>query len=412
MEGPELTPLRNGAGNGPLPGRVRLLVHRALRTALALAVAAALWLPCLHLVFARRHDAAFAPEGVPAAAQALVARHLEAWSQGDEVGRMHATSDEWDFMGRTFVAWSLANMALRDSAHQQEYLSVIDRIVADTQRLERERGFRYFLLPYGKTRAFVATPERSLFVDGEIALMLGLRRLVADDDQARSELSGRVAVIAERMGTGPVVSAESYPNECWTFCNAVALAALRVADALDGTDHRDLAARWVTTAKNRLVDKQTGLLVSRYSYDGRVMEGPEGSSLWMAAHALEIVDEPFARDQYARAKAELGRSLLGFGYAAEWPKGARGAADIDSGPIVPLLDASAGSSGLALVAAKGYGDRAYFGELMTTLEFAAFPVRSGDTLRYAAGNQAGDAVVLYATVLGPAWAKVKELLKR
>jgi hypothetical protein len=192
----------------------------------------------------------------------------------------------------------------------------------------------------------------------------------------------------------------------------VALAALAVADVVDGTNHDAIAARWIDTAKQKLVDPRTGLLVSRYTYEGTVLEGPEGSSIWMVAHALEVVDETFARDQYARAKKELGRSVLGFGYAVEWPEHAKGHADIDSGPIVPLLEVSAGSSGLALVGAKSFGDRAYFEQLMTTLDFGAFPTRRGTTLRYAASNPVGDAVILYATVLGPAWAKVREMRRR
>jgi hypothetical protein len=348
--------------------------------------------------------------GIPEAARSIAATSLGSPSGSDSIASTHATSDEWDFMGRTFTAWSLANMALRDSAGRATYLVAIDRIIAETQLLLREKGFRYFLLPYGKTRPFVAAPERSLFVDGELALMLGLRRLVADEGDPR-ELQELTDVIAARMSAGPVMSAESYPDECWTFCNAVALAALTVADALDGTDHSAIARRWVDMAKERLVDPGTGLLVSRYTFEGAVLEGPEGSSIWMVAHALEVVDEPFARDQYARAKKELARSVLGFGYAVEWPEHARGHADIDSGPIVPLLSASAGSSGLALVGAKSFDDRGWFQELMTTLHFAAFPTRRGDTLRYAASNPVGDAVILYATVLGPAWAKVKEMRK-
>ncbi len=146
-------------------------------------------------------------------------------------------------MGRTYVAWALANMALRDPGRRDEYLAPLDRIIADTLRLEREHGLLYFLLPYGRARPFVESPARSLFVDGEIALMLALRRLVAEDDAAKREYDVRAAFISERMARGPVSSAESYPNECWMFCNAVALAALRVGDALDRTDYGPLARR-------------------------------------------------------------------------------------------------------------------------------------------------------------------------
>jgi len=143
--------------------------------------------------------------------------------------------------------------------------------------------------------------------------------------------------------------------------------------------------------------------VSTYTLDGATIYGPEGSSIWLAAHMLQLVDRGFAEDQYRRAKRELGRSVLGFGYAREWPSAWRGRADVDSGPVIPGLDVSAGSSGLYLVAARAFGDHDAERELLTTLDFAAFPIDDATGLHYGASNQVGDAVLLYALVLGPAW---------
>ena len=58
------------------------------------------------------------------------------------------------------------------------------------------------------------------------------------------------------MQESPVLSGESYPDECWMFCNSVALAAIRMADVLDGTDHSELLRRWVEMAKRKLTDPQ------------------------------------------------------------------------------------------------------------------------------------------------------------
>jgi hypothetical protein len=80
--------------------------------------------------------------------------------------------------------------------------------------------------------------------------------------------------------------------------------------------------------------------------------------------------------------------------------------DVDSGPVIPLLGASAGSSGTAFVAASSFEDHGLWNGLLTSLDFAGFPVRDGDALRYAASNQVGDAVLLYSLVLGPVWKKV------
>jgi hypothetical protein len=123
----------------------------------------------------------------------------------------------------------------------------------------------------------------------------------------------------------------------------------------------------------------------------------------MSLHNLLLVDPDFARDQYRRARHEIGRTLLGFGYAREWPASHVGAMDVDSGPIVPLLEASPGSSGLALLGAGAFGDDAYFAALSASLELGAFPVRERGGLRYRASNQVGDAVTFYSAVQGPLW---------
>ncbi|HEY3322839.1 MAG TPA: hypothetical protein VGP72_20460 [Planctomycetota bacterium] len=66
---------------------------------------------------------------------------------------------------------------------------------------------------------------------------------------------------------------------------------------------------------------------------------------------------------------------------------------------------------MAFIGASTCEDKACLKSLLTTLNFAAFPSQCGDTLKYRASNQVGDAVLLYATVLGPLWQKVKDLEK-
>ena len=319
---------------------------------------------------------------------------------------MRQANAEWDFMGRTFLVLSLANMALREPGEKARHLEIIDRIIDETIRLDDEHGVHFFLMPYSRSKPFLASPPRSLFVDGEIALMIGARRVVQDDPGHRARLGRYTRQVLAQMQAGPVLSAESYPDECWTFCNTVGLAALRTEDFLDGSDRSAFFAAWVKTARARLVEPKTGLLVSSYRHDGTWLDGPEGSSLWMSLHNLLTVDPEFARDQYRRARHEIGRTMLGFGYAREWPPSSTGEMDVDSGPIVPLLEASPGSSGLALLGASAFGDDAYFASLTASLELGAFPAHQRGALRYRASNQVGDAVILYSAVQGPLWRTV------
>jgi len=372
---------------------------------LSLVVGLAVWLPAIHFLFDPGPDEFLAERGVPPRAQALAARHLRLWSDPTlrqyEIQRMRVSNPEWDFMARTFLALSLAEIALRDPAERPRCLAAMDAIIDETVRIEREKGHLFFLMGYATATPFVRKPARSLFVDGEIALMVGARRLVEEKEEYRAILAEHAGAAFEGMRVGPVLCAESYPDECWMFCNATALAALQIQDVLDGTDRRDFFRDWLEMAHRKLVDPRTGLLVSKFTLRGDVGDGPEGSSIWMTAYGLSFINEAFARDQYDRARREIGRTLLGFGYAIEWPQSWPGPGDIDSGPIVPVLGASAGSSGLALLGAAAFGDREFHRCLSASLGFAAFPIKDRYGLRYAASNTVGDAVMLCSTVLGP-----------
>jgi hypothetical protein len=241
-------------------------------------------------------------------------------------------------------------------------------------------------------------------------MMIAARNLVEprpDSERVTADAAARAARIELAMRASPSLSGESYPDECWTFCNTTALAGLVMLDATNRAHaHRALARDWVAHARAHLVDPATGLLVSSYTYDGRTLDGPEGSSLWMSATNLLLVDETFARDQYTRARRELGAELLGFGWAREWPLGTPPRSDVDSGPIVPLLHASPGSSGLALLGASAFGDTNYLRALLASLELAGF--RDEETGRYRASNEVGDAVVAYALAFGPLFRRASQ----
>jgi hypothetical protein len=387
------------------------LAKKLLLTLVAIAIAAGLWLPSMPLLFRPNLARYISDTGISPKAQALAARHLALWSDPDlragEIAKMRQNNAEWDFMARTFFVLALGNMALREPEAKGEYLEIVDAIIDETICLEQENGAHYFLMAYARYGQFQSREGRSLFVDGEIALMLAVRRLVEEKAAYKPLLAERVEVMVATLQESPVLSGESYPNEAWMFCNTTALAAIRIADVLDGTNHSGFIDRWLQVAKRDLVDPKTGLLIAGFTFDGRPKDGPEGSSIWMVAHNLMIVDRVFAEDQYRRAKGELAENVLGFGYAREWPATWAGPMDVDSGPIVPILGISAGASGMALIGASAFDDRAYLSALLTSLNFGGFPIEKDGQLRYAASNQVGDAVMLYAMVLGPVWQEVE-----
>jgi hypothetical protein len=385
--------------------------RRILAGLTALLIAGLIWLPCLHFFFARSAPDFHAPTGLSPQARRLAARHLQLWTEPrlreQELRKMRASNAEWDFMGRSFLVWSLANMGLRQPASSQGYLHTMDQITDETLRLEKQEGMYFFLMPYAKDRRYAAQPAHSLFLDGEIALMPASRRLVEEKPEYKPLLTERVNAIVERLQQSPHLMLESYPEECWMFDHVVALDAVRMADYLDGSDHAALIREWLALARKKLTHAESGLLVSSFTPDGLVLDGPEGSTIWMVAHALQLLDEDFARDQYQRARKQLGATTLGFSYAHEWPAGCDGTPDIDSGPIIPVFNISAGASGMAFIGASAFGDEQFLSSLAATLDFAGFPTCKGGRLKYCASNQVGDAALLYAATLGPLWQKVK-----
>jgi hypothetical protein len=376
----------------------------------ALVIAAAIWLPCLHFFFASPASTFRQPQGLSPKARQLAARHLQLWTdtalRDAELKKMRNSNAEWDFMGRSYLVWSLANMSLREPASKPVYLQTMDQIIDETLRLEKQEGMGFFLMPYAKDHPFLVKPAHSLFLDGEIALMLAARRTVEEKPAYQPLLTERVNAMVGRFQKSRRMLLESYPDECWMFDHCVALDAIKMADRLDGSDHSALIRDWIAMARKRLVDPKSGLLISASQTDGTPIYGPEGSSIWMIAHSLQLLDEDFARDQYQRARKQLGAITLGFGYAHEWPKSWKGDPDIDSGPIVPFFEISAGSSGMAFIGASSFGDDEFLASLAATLDFAGFPAQKNGRLKYCASNQVGDAALLYAATLGPLWQKV------
>jgi len=384
---------------------------RVLAGLLSLLAAAVIWLPSFHILFSDSPNEFLSAEGIPPKARKVANQHLSLWtdpvSLGKEMGKMRVRNAEWDFMARCYFVWACGNMALRDPALKPTVLPIMDQIIDQTISLEQEKGMYFFLMPYAQTSPFKMKPVRSQFLDGEIALMMAVRRVVEEKSAYKLLLAERVKLMVDRMEQSPVLSAESYPDECWLFCNSVALAAIRISDFLDGSDHGEFFKRWVSTAKRKLIEPRTGLLYSSYNLTGEVlMDGPEGSSIWMAAHCLALIDYDFAKDQYERGRKEIGKSLAGFGYCVEWPVGCSGSSDVDSGPILPFIDLSAGSTGLAFVGAATFGDEEFLMKLHRSLNLGGFPVERTGRLKFCSSNQVGDAVMLYSMVLGPIWKKV------
>ena len=353
---------------------------------------------------------ASAPRLIAAAAAPDPEARLEdlsrSWAAGgppETVLEMRAINPEYDLMSRTFLVLALADRALAEvspEAEQQEALAVMDAVIADTLARTRAEGHRHWLLGYADARPWRGE-GRSLFVDGELLVMVGARRMVRDD-RWQAETRELAAAVVGNLGSASALPvAESYPDEGWTFCHAMAHLGLRLHEVLDGAEHAVQREAFLAWARDELREPTTRLLASEFALDGTIHDGPEGSSIWFVVAVLAVLDPELGAEQYALAREELGGSVLGLGYAREWPASAAGFPDVDSGPIVPFIDASASSSGLALAASRIHGDTRWHGQLVAALGAAELVLLGLPRLAEMADNPVGQAVVAWGTGAGP-----------
>src|SRR5512146_1839662 len=116
--------------------------------AFAFTLAAVVWLPCLHFCFRKPLSDFYCEQGISPKARQLAARHLQLWTEPAlrqiELKKMRTSNAEWDFMGRSFLVWSLVNMGLREPQLKGQYLPVIDQIIQETVKIERQDGMYAF----------------------------------------------------------------------------------------------------------------------------------------------------------------------------------------------------------------------------------------------------------------------------
>jgi hypothetical protein len=68
----------------------------------------------------------------------------------------------------------------------------MDQIIRETVKIEQQDGM--FLMLYARSGSYRVQPARSLFIDGEIALMMGARRMLEEEPQYQQQIGPGVAL--------------------------------------------------------------------------------------------------------------------------------------------------------------------------------------------------------------------------
>lgn len=238
---------------------------------------------------------------------------------------------------------------------------------------------------------------RSLLHGAALQLQPADQRDRADVEQFQANC----AALAKAFDASPSPFLMAYPRQSWPVDSVVALAALRLHDRLFQPRHAATINRWLALAQARL-DPATGLLPHRARPDdGTMIEGARATSQSLIAVFLPQIAPAWGAEQYAAFRRRFVTQVLGIPGVLEYPAGAAGVGDVDSGPLI--FGVSLSASVVTAAAAQANGDRALADALLDVGEALGMPMQLGGAKRYALGVlPLGDAFLAWAKSIPPA----------
>jgi hypothetical protein len=187
---------------------------------------------------------------------------------------------------------------------------------------------------------------------------------LTSDDRYRPLLTEQMASLAKELDDSPFGLLDDYPGQCYPIDVVAAIAAIRRADPVLGTDHSVFVKRAVRGFEGERLDGDTGLpgYVAN-SRTGRARDVARGIGLsFMLIWASELWPETAAHwyDRYEQDFWQSGPWFAGFReYARDIDVGWLALNDPDAGPVVAGYGTAACAFGITAARAMGRFDQAY-----------------------------------------------------
>jgi len=184
------------------------------------------------------------------------------------------------------------------------------------------------------------------------------------DNRYEDLLRSQAESLARELDASPYGLLDDYPGQCYPVDILPAIAAIRRADTVLGSDHTEFAARAIRGFQGTLLDRDTGLpAYVADSRTGRAGDSARGVGLsFMLIWAPELWPET-ARDWYTMYERQFwqqGQWFAGFReYSRDINVGKFAFSDVDAGPVIYGYGAGACAFGVGAARAMGRFDHAY-----------------------------------------------------
>jgi hypothetical protein len=216
-------------------------------------------------------------------------------------------------------------------------------------------------------------------------------------------IKDQVETFSQELDKSPYGLLDDYPYQCFPTDVAAAIAAIKRADSLLGTDHSEFVNRSIRGFQDKLLDPATGLPpYFANSHTGRIDEARGCSNQWAVTWAAELWPET-AKNWYGNFEKYFWQHRYGFvGFREFLSNTANGDwhIDVDSGPVIAGFGVSASSFGMGAARASNRFDHAY--PLGAEIIATAMPLLDGTllTARYlsdaAHAEYVGEACLLFS----------------
>jgi hypothetical protein len=319
-----------------------------------------------------------------------LSRKMEPWArnrvtsrQAIHVSTYDISGTEWPIFGSVFYLW--ATEALQERYEEDPSLS-------------RSEPAQYARGAIEAVTALIADPNHAAWVKdhwGEdylkredlfyrMLLISGLTsyQKLSGDDAYQALLLEQVETLANEIDQSPYGLLDDYPGQCYPVDVLPAIAAIRRADEVLGTDHTAFAARALRAFEGARLDPETDL--PAYVADSRTGVGygsARGVGLsFMLTWAPELWPET-ARQWYERYDEQFwqeGWLVEGF---RELPKKNQVPSiwfDVDAGPVLAGYGTAANAFGIGAARANGRFEQAY--SLSAEALVASWPLPDGTLL--------------------------------
>jgi len=413
-----MSPLCAGPGNR-ITRLLLFCVHGNAFIAVGLAVYAFIFPAVLGMRYL--HDPALSTPGIPRFVYGWhikLAKEFEAWARqrvasgrAAEVNPADVCSTEWPVYSAVLYLW--ATEALQDAWERDPPAAAVMPSVYARGSIEAAAA----LVSDPNHAAWVRAHWGTGYLEREnifyrmllISALTTYQRLLRDN-KYQALLSRQVESLSSEIDASPYGLLDDYPGECYPVDILPAIAAIRRADDVLGTDHSVFAARAVRAFQGRCLDAKAGLpAYQANSVSGRGIGPARGVGMsFMLIWAPELWTET-AREWYAAYEKQFWQQdtiLAGFREYSTQTPGLNWLIEVDAGPVIAGYGTTASAFGIGAARANGRFDHAL--PLTAEAIVAAWPLPDGTLLgprmlsSISEGPYVGETALLFTLTRRPA----------